>query len=375
VLTAREAIDLARTQLAPRPDLLDRLNTLVRLAVAVRPSEYHVTNACNIRCDGCWFFVFGHDKQSKEETDLGKLDAFLHDQVRRRRVNAALVIGGEPSLVPRRLEVFRRHFRYLTISTNGLRPLPRDGFEEVAIGVTLFGGGPMDDQLRGIKPGGRRFTGLFDTALANYRNDDRAGFIYAVTEDGVAYVEDTVRRIQDNGNRLQFNYYSSYGAADGALPAATARLLDELLRVRDRYPETVVSHPYYIETLLTGQSHFARFGYEVCPSISADHPAHQPRIESGAPNLPLFNSYAADLETLNFCCTSGHCADCRDSQAVLSWLLVSMREFLASVDALETWIEVAESYWRQFIWGPLHWTKQPPAWRAGAAPPAALRVG
>ena len=357
MLTAREAIESARDLVSHSPSLSARLNALVRLAVSVRPSEYHVTNACNIRCDGCWFFVFGHDRHSKEETSLERLDEFLVDQVKRRRVNAALVIGGEPSLVPARLEVFRRHFKYLTISTNGLRPLPKSGFENVAIGVTLFGGGPLDDQLRGIKPGGRRFGGLFETALRNYREDDRVGFIYAVTEDAVGYVEDTVRRIEDNGNRLQFNYYSSYGAADATPSSATLRLRDKLLEVKARHPDTVVSHPYYIEALLTGRSHFGHFGYGTCPSISADHPAHGERIASGAPHLPLFNSYAADLKTVNFCCTSGHCSECRDSQAILSWLLVSMREFLGSADALRTWIEVAESYWRQFIWGPLHWTK------------------
>ena len=36
--------------------------------------------------------------------------------------------------------------------------------------------------------------------------------------------------------------------------------------------------------------------------------------------LPKFNAWAADFKTVNFCCTSGHCEDCRDSQAVFSWL-------------------------------------------------------
>ena len=28
-------------------------------------TEYHLTNACNIRCQGCWFFEFGHDKKTR----------------------------------------------------------------------------------------------------------------------------------------------------------------------------------------------------------------------------------------------------------------------------------------------------------------------
>ena len=65
-----------------------------------------------------------------------------------------------------------------------------------------------------------------------------------------------------------------------------------------------------------------------------------------------FNVYGADLETVQFCCTSGHCDGCRDSQAVHTWLLVSIRHFLNSRERLATWIELAETYWRQFIWSP-----------------------
>jgi sulfatase maturation enzyme AslB (radical SAM superfamily) len=220
-----------RVVLQDHPDLLSRFLTLQRLAVSVRPSEFHVTNACNIRCDGCWFFAFGHDKTSNEVKDVDRLNNVIEEIRARKRINAALLIGGEPTLFPDRLQVFRSKFRYLTISTNGLRQLPKEGFEDVAVGITLFGGGPLDDQLRGIKPGGQRFTGLLQTALANYRDDPRAGFIFALTEPGVGYIEDTVRRIQDNGNRVQFSYYSNYGGQGGTVDSDAERLLDEALRV------------------------------------------------------------------------------------------------------------------------------------------------
>ena len=70
---------------------------------------------------------------------------------------------------------------------------------------------------------------------------------------------------------------------------------------------------------------------------------------NGNPVLPGFAAYAADAKTLNFCCTSGHCESCRDSQAVYSWLLVSLPHFLDSKERLRTWVDVAEGYWRQFV--------------------------
>lgn len=345
--------------LAGDPRLQSRFSGLLSHARRIRVSEYHVTNACNIRCEGCWFFEYGHDTQTREEKDLEALARFLQKERQERRVNAALVIGGEPTLFQDRLRVFVENMTYVTISTNGLQPLPKEGFEKVAVGLTLFGGGELDDKLRGIKPGGRRFTGLFETTLRNYKDDPRAGFIYAITEDGLPYIEDTVKRIADNGNKLQFNFYSKYHTADPLAQEAGSRLLDEALRVKWCYPDTVVSHPYYIRALITGRSHWGTFGYDSCPSISVDHPDHRERLANGNPTLPFFNTYGADLTSVKFCCTSGHCDSCRDSQAVMSWLLVNLDRFLDSKQNLRTWVEISESYWRQFIWGPYHWTIAP----------------
>lgn len=282
------------------------------------------------------------------------LDQFLKQETQARRINSALVIGGEPALFLDRLAVFQSNMKYLTVSSNGYEKIPLSGFENMTVGITLFGGGPLDDELRAIKPNGKRFTGLFDCALDNYRDDPRVGFVYAITEDGIEYIEETVKRIHENGNILNFNFYSKYGQDDPSVQMHREDLLAEALRVKKLYPETVVSHPYYINTMISGESHWGKFGYENCPSISVDHPAHRNRINSGNPYLPLFNTWSADLKTLKFCCTSGHCNGCRDSQAVFSWLLVNLSHFLGNQDSLLTWIEVAESYWRQFYWSPYH---------------------
>src|SRR5207244_11890689 len=124
---------------------------------------------------------------------------------------------------------FSEGLEYLTIWTNRFRPLPRDGFARVSVAITLFGGGPLDDELRAIKPNGRTFTGLFDTTLGHYRDDPRAMFVYAITSRGVEHIEAAVRRIRDNGNRVTFNYYSEYHTDDPLLAADEQRLLDEPL--------------------------------------------------------------------------------------------------------------------------------------------------
>ena len=335
-------------------DYLDRWLRLRRLMRRIRTSEYQITNACNLRCKGCWFFEFEFDDRTRDVKNIDSLRAFLTRE-RDRGVNSALILGGEPTLFPRRVATFVEHLDYVTVATNGLRKLPAQGFEQVTLLVAMFGGARLDDELRAIRPNGKRFKGLFGEALRNYHDDPRAFFLFAITEDGIDQIEEAVQRIGDNGNRLHFSFYSKYDSSDPLRVDDGKRLLDTALRARQLYPDTVASHPYYIETMITGRSHWAEFGYAVCPSISVNHPAHAERRANGNPVLPGFNTWAADLETINFCCTSGHCDGCRDSQAVFSWLLVNMQRFRENAQRMKTWIEIAESFWGQFIWARTAW--------------------
>jgi hypothetical protein len=323
----------------------------------VRSSEYHITHACNIRCKGCWFFEFGFDtKTGKDVTDPAAWRAFAEAE-RKRGVTMPLLIGGEPTLVLDRVRAFIEHMPYVTISSNGIKPVPRDGFENVSIGCTLFGGGPLDDELRGHSPSGKPMTGLFQTALANYRNDDRVTFVYAVTPESLPHVEQVVAQIRDNGNKVLFNYYTGYSDVVTSLRSRASReaeVLDRLIAVKEAYPEVVLSHPYYLRALITGKTHFGTFGYDTCPSVSASYAGNAERIGGEHPVIPGFEVYAPDLKTVNKCCTSGECTGCRDSQAVMSWLMVSARHFVGSTALLRTWVEIAESFWKQFCWSPYH---------------------
>jgi hypothetical protein len=226
--------------LSGEPELAGRLLKLRDWSRRVRTSEYHLTNACNIRCKGCWFFEYDFDRGNQELRSLQGWKDFAARE-RQRGVTAALLIGGEPSLFADRVAAFVAAMPYVTISSNGLKPLPYEGFEDVNVALTLFGGGALDDDLRAHRPGGRGFSGLFDMALENYRNDDRVIFIYAVTPAGIELIEETTRRIRDNGNQLTFNYYSSYGSQDPLhREHGTQALLEECLRMKEVYPETVV---------------------------------------------------------------------------------------------------------------------------------------
>jgi MoaA/NifB/PqqE/SkfB family radical SAM enzyme len=63
----------------------------------IRSSIYDVTNRCNLRCKGCFFFSSGEHKAAQEEMDVVKWERFI-DKEKERGVNLAILIGGEPTL-------------------------------------------------------------------------------------------------------------------------------------------------------------------------------------------------------------------------------------------------------------------------------------
>lgn len=343
-----------RELLADRPDLAERLHVIRDMGRRVRACEVHLTTTCNIRCKGCWYFEGGFDTAVPETSDPGVIREFVA-RLDADGVTQATLIGGEPTLVLNRVVPFVEKLPYITVSSNGLRPMPKEGFENVAVAISLFGGGPLDDDLRAIRPNGSTFTGLFENALAHYKDDPRVTFVFALSEDGLQHVEPTVRAIEDNGNQVTFNFYSEHGTDHPLRIENEQRTLAEALRVKEKYPEAVASHPYFIETLITGRTHWGgKFGYDVCPSISVELPEHAQRVTNGHPVIDGFAVYGADYKTLQFCCTSGDCGGCRDSQAVYTWLVVAMNRFLDSAERLETWIDLTEAYWRQWYWSQLH---------------------
>jgi hypothetical protein len=359
--------------LARHPAVRERLNRIKEISARVRTNSYQLTNECNLRCRGCWYYAYDMDKDAGDERDLERIRTIFRRHVEQ-GVTHGLIIGGEPLLFPKRLAVIAEILPFMSVATNGYRKLQVAGFENVSIGLSLFAGLRSDDSYRGITASGRTIEGLFRRALGHYRDDKRVTVVYALTEAAVDEIEPTVKLIEDSGIKVYFSYYRHYRDDSPAAAArATAALRDTALAVQERFPKTVLAHPYYIQALISGATDWGRFGYASCATISTGHKDNAGRLTNGAPVLPNFQSFAQDLVTNRFCCASGDCANCRDSLAVSSWLLVNFREHARSEVRLRNWIEFAESYWSGFVWSPLHWSKTG-GWRpieAAVAAPAA----
>ncbi|RPH87330.1 MAG: radical SAM protein, partial [Deltaproteobacteria bacterium] len=183
-------------------DWYDRYRRIAHLNI--RSSIYDLTNRCNLRCKGCFFFSSG-EHHVKEEMDIEKWEQFI-DQEKARGVNLAILIGGEPTLCMDRLAAFYKRLPTYC-ATNGLIKVPRDLFPDMMVGISLWGGGEDEKVLRGKD--------TFAISSKNYEGDSCAYYLYTVTPKQVGKIERVIKRIADVGLKVHLQLLSNDESVDG----------------------------------------------------------------------------------------------------------------------------------------------------------------
>lgn len=325
----------ARSDVWLRDPFLRRMHRAVRAAGPIRSIAVDLTEACNLRCVGCYFFAEGMDASPGDGRDEAGVDAFVARE-RERGTNFVTVVGGEPSLALNRLRKLHDAFR-LSVATNGLRAIPREGLERLSIGVSVWGSRASDRSLRG---GGR--IDVFDRALRNYRGDERAFWYYTVAPGLAHEVEDVVARCVDNGNRVLFNFYGDIEQHGGALDhrGGFGAVREAIDRTIDRWPEHVLMTSRLAEVVATGRLFGERWGHAACTSVTPDHPANRERVRNGRPFNPHFRAYNADLATTRRCCTGidRDCGSCFDTWQHFSWVMLNLRGHARSKREFTWWL-------------------------------------
>jgi MoaA/NifB/PqqE/SkfB family radical SAM enzyme len=196
-------------------------------SLQIRSSIYDVTNRCNLRCKGCFFFSSG-EHLTGEQADVGAWHRFVESEIDR-GVNLAILIGGEPTLYLDRVDAFYKRVRTYC-ATNGLVKVPRDRFPDMMVGISLWGDTEAEKALRGRD--------VFAVAAKNYAGDPNTYFLYTITPKQVGQVERMVQRIRDLGVKVHFQLLSNDEGVDGF--AWQDRMLSDLRHemddMLDRYP-------------------------------------------------------------------------------------------------------------------------------------------
>ena len=307
----------------------------------IRSSIYDVTNRCNLRCKGCFFFSSGEHEAAAEETDIRRWEAFI-DAEKARGVNLAILIGGEPTLCLDRVEAFYRRLPTFC-ATNGLIKVPRDRFPDMMIGISLWGDEEDEKLLRGKD--------TFRISSKNYAGDPYVYYLYTITPRQIGKTEKIVKKIRDAGLKIHMQLLSNDEGVDGFSwspeELETIRLeMDDML---DAYPDTVISSKYYHKVITSGEMMGRPFGWNECPSVTKPLDDRDPRPR----RLIEFIRWASDLQTMHRCCTSEtrDCGTCKDGAAHMSWVMVNKRAHMRSTEDLQNWIEVYEMFAKlyQFI--------------------------
>ena len=307
----------------------------------IRSSIYDVTDRCNLRCKGCFFFSSGEHKVAKEETDINKWHQFIEKEMER-GVNLAILIGGEPTLCMDRIEAFYKRLPTFC-ATNGLIKVDRERFPDLMVGLSLWGDEEDETILRGKD--------TFKISSSNYEGDPNAYYLYTVTPKQLGKMEKIIQKISDVGVKVHMQLLSNDEGVDG-FSWQSEELIDvraEMDDMLDRYPDTVVSSKYYHEIITTGKMLGRTFGWMECPSVTEPIDKRDPRPK----RLTNFIRWASDLETMHRCCTSEtrDCSTCKDGAAHMSWVMVNKRAHIKTSKDLQNWIEVYEMFAKlyQFI--------------------------
>jgi hypothetical protein len=315
------------------PDLRERYSK-VRKFSFLRESAYDVTSRCQLRCDGCYYFV-GDKYRLTDQRDVETWRRFFHDEATR-GITYVNLAGAEPSLVPDVLEAAASAFQYGTVFTNGLRVVPAT--LPFRIHVSVWGGRRSDGRFRPLASG-KPLDDILATQLHHYRNDRRALFVYTFNEHNVDDVDEVVGRIRDAGCRLTFNIFSVPEASHTTLQPTTylPRIHDKIISLLNDDSGTIV-YSHYSSLVHTRRAALrALFG---CP-----YPRAKLNDDFGISGS--FRNYRTDLTHTrehNCCVPDTSCTSCRHYAAGSAIVTSALTQHVSSEAAFRGWLDYMDTY-------------------------------
>ena len=170
----------------------------VRKYFFLRESTYDMSNRCNIRCDGCYYYE-GEKQFAPENSDTQAWRKLMQAE-KARGITYVVLAGAEPSLVPELLEVCYSEMPLGSIATNGFKKIPESvGYK---IHISVWGNDETSLRVRKAK-------NLLAKQIENYQNDPRAVFVYTFTRENIEEANEVAAQLNACGCKLTFNVFSS----------------------------------------------------------------------------------------------------------------------------------------------------------------------
>jgi MoaA/NifB/PqqE/SkfB family radical SAM enzyme len=308
----------------------------VRKYFFLRESTYDMTNRCNIRCDGCYYFE--GDKQFARE--IGDVEAWrrLMQAEKARGITYVVLAGAEPSLAPELLTACCQEMPLGSIATNGFRKIPESvGYR---IHISVWGNDETSQRTR-------KANNLLTKQIENYRNDRRAVFVYTFTRENIDEVKEVAEELVAHACKLTFNVFSSPVGYTGPLrhnDESLQRTQQMMIALLGKYPGNVLFSAY------NAAAHTHKKGLHDlyrCP-----YPRQNPSQDIGLGRS--FRQYRTDLNwdrSVACCVPDTDCDDCRHYAAGSAVVTARLYRHVNNLASFKSWLDYVDTYLAVWVTG------------------------
>ena len=321
--------------LLARPDIRARWEK-VRKYFFLRESTYDMTNRCNIRCDGCYYYE-GDKPFAAENLSVPDWRKLMRAE-KARGITYVVLAGAEPSLVPQLLEVCYAEMPLGCIATNGFKKIPEPvGYK---IHISVWGNDETSEKTRGAKH-------LLQKQIENYRNDPRAVFVYTFTRENIEEAQGVAAQLVAAGCKMTFNVFSSPVGYAGSLRHDADTLLktrEMMLALLNRYPRQVLFSAYNAVAHTSDRGLHDLYG--------CSYPRRNPSQDIGLGRS--FRQYRMDLNwdrSAACCVPDTDCADCRHYAAGSAVVTARLYRHVGDEDAFKSWLDYVDTYLAVWVMG------------------------
>jgi MoaA/NifB/PqqE/SkfB family radical SAM enzyme len=301
----------------------------VRKYFFLRESTYDMTNRCNIRCEGCYYYE-GEKQFAQENRDPAAWRRLMEAE-KARGITFAVLAGAEPSLVPELCQICSDLIPLGAIATNGVKAIPASvGYK---IHVSVWGNDDTSLRVRKAK-------NLLSRQIYNYRGDPRVVFVYTFTRHNIEEAFSVAQRLAGEGCRLTFNMFSAPVGYSGDLrhtPESLVKVRETMQALLEKYPRHVLYSVYNAVAHTHAKGLHALFS---CP-----YPRCNPSEDLGLGRS--FRQYRTDLtwDRAAACCVPDtDCPDCRHYAAGSAIVTSKLFRHATCPDTFQSWLDYVDTY-------------------------------
>lgn len=301
----------------------------VRKYFFLRESTYDMTNRCNIRCNGCYYYE-GEKQFTKENRDVEAWRQLMREE-KERGITFVVLAGAEPSLVPELCQVCYDEMPMGAIATNGLKLIPET--TDYKIHISVWGTDATSLETRNAKDMLRR-------QIEIYQGDPRALWVYTFTRHNIAETAEVVETLARHDCKVTFNIFSAPEGYTGDLlhtPKSLQNTRDVMADLMAQYPEQVLYSHYNIVAHTHNHGLHHLFG--------CSYPRRNPSTDVGLGRS--FRQYRTDLSwdrEVACCVPDTDCEDCRHYAAGSAVVTARLYRHAVDPDTFNSWLDYVDTY-------------------------------